>query len=89
MVDDPQTIELAAPPKGIQVVSKYSRANTRSPLAFFLVSLLFVEILGAYIAFWLGRPVAEVKELLLEVLGPTSTLVGTAVGFYFGNDRED
>lgn len=59
--------------------------TVRQFLAYSLVALLALMVLGAlcsYIAGWLN--VDELKELSI-LITPILTLTGTAIGFYFGS----
>ncbi len=64
------------------------RERTRTRVMYFLLVILLLTIVGTFCLVWSGRPGAEVfTQTALPLL---TTLVGTALGFYFGGkDRED
>jgi hypothetical protein len=75
--------ELPPPP----LTAPTHKDHVRKYIAYFLVGVFAMEVLLAFTAFLLGRNLDEIKGILLEVIGPTSALVGSVVGFYFGSDR--
>lgn len=62
-----------------------SQEKTRSRIAIFLLTLLGVTVAFTFMYVWLGdlsKPGA--KELVTLVVTSVFTLIGTALGFYFG-----
>lgn len=64
------------------------RERTRTRVMYFLLAILLLTILGTFCLIWYGKNGAETfTQTALPLL---TTLVGTALGFYFGGkDRED
>lgn len=61
------------------------RESMRGWLALSLVIMLIIEICGAFTIILYKPDIFENMRTLLEIVfGATVTLVGTALGFYFG-----
>ena len=89
MIDRPPIdIDMAVGPPVTPSLKDSPRTPVRKNLSYILSALFALEIIGAYWAFLSGFKVEEIKSLLLEVLGPTSALLGSAIGFYFGFNED-
>lgn len=60
------------------------RERTRGRIAYALIALLAVVVLAGAVGLVLGRMSVDDVKALLSSLGTLTTLVGTAMGFYFG-----
>lgn len=58
--------------------------TARRYIAYLLIWLLWVIVLGMFISLWCGTiKISDIKELAV-VLGPIVALVSAATGFYYG-----
>jgi len=65
-----------------------AREKARARIAFALIALLAVTLLGVLFAtLFQGFPTADAGDLFNSVLAPLIGLVGAATGFYYGADR--
>jgi hypothetical protein len=71
----------------VQYVAR-RREKTRTRVMYFLLVILLLTIVGTFSLIWYSKSGAETfTQTALPLL---TTLVGTALGFYFGGqDRED
>jgi hypothetical protein len=54
-----------------------------------LFVLLFTTILLAFAIFLLSpRPMADLKDFLIVIVPPVTSLVSAVVGFYYGSTRD-
>ena len=65
------------------------REYARIGLAGALVLCILVEIIFIFVAFLLGKPLQEVKDIGGMLFTPIVGLVGAVVGFYFGVERTE
>jgi hypothetical protein len=63
------------------------RESMRGLLAGGLTVVFAALVLGAGVATWVGMPVEAIKAVLEVLLPPVVALTGTALGFYFGEER--
>lgn len=80
-------------PRRLEVGAKYDpaplRERTRSRLAAALVALLAtISLLLVVGAAFRWFSVAEAKDLAVAVLTPLIAITGTALGFYFGGNKD-
>ena len=76
----------------------HQQETARRRIAYLLIGIFAVEVLFALVAHWLppnlwwdaeGMTVADIKEIMVIVFGPTGALVGSATGFYFAGVKTD
>jgi hypothetical protein len=60
------------------------RERMRGILALLLLILVAVEVALAFLLAYLGKPVEPLRDVLSLIFGATTTLLGSALGFYFG-----
>ena len=72
-----------APPEAARDINLL-RERVRSCIAFGLVGILAVVVLLGMLGLLIGRLSTRDLKDLLSSLGVLTTLVGTAMGFYFG-----
>ena len=65
-----------------------AREWMRGAIVAALVLLLAFLVVGPLWAIWAGKPYADMQGFLTLVFGSLSALVGSAVGFYFGERRQ-
>lgn len=60
----------------------------RGRIALLLIGLFMLVVVMSFLLFLLSpRPADEIKDLLILVIPPLSSLVGAVVGFYYGSIR--
>jgi hypothetical protein len=60
-------------------------AATQSSLAWILlVTLAIVVVFSCVAMFWSPRPAPEIREIIALLIAPLTTLLGSVLGFYFG-----
>lgn len=77
----PREVEGPIPPATVPV--EHRQETARQWIAFALLFILFGEVLFAAIASFFIH-IDIIKEVMVIVFGPTAALVGSAIGFYFG-----
>lgn len=82
-------VEDVPPASGKLVDGRPSHTDrTRRDIAYALLGLMGVTIVGTLVAVVFGRlTVDEMKEVSL-LITPIATLTGTAIGFYFASDQK-
>jgi hypothetical protein len=54
-----------------------------------LIALLFTTVLLAFVAFVVSpRPIADLKDFLIVIVPPVTSLVSAVVGFFDGSTRD-
>lgn len=89
-------IDVPASPKTIDAVADWTskeKEKTRTHIAMWLVRMLVVSTaaIGLLIGLAVFNPNADkafIKEMIPLVLPPQATLVGVAIGYYFGATKE-
>jgi hypothetical protein len=75
-------------PAKIPYDPEQQRETLRGWLAIILIAILCIEIVLAFVLLHFSQTKFEnVREVLGIVFGATVTLVGTALGFYFGEKK--
>ena len=65
------------------------RERLRGRIAAALIVLLFLVILLAFAVLLLSpRPMADLKDFLIVIVPPITSLVSAVVGFYYGSTRD-
>jgi hypothetical protein len=75
-----------AEPREIRATIPERQEHARQYLAFALVGIFGLEVLGSMLALWFcvrADLLQNLKDILTLILGPTVALVGSATGFYF------
>jgi hypothetical protein len=80
-------IDAPAQPPEVQPLPHLQEAARRR-LAYYLVTILAVEVLASIAYLWCHSDQIEaLKGWMTIVFGPTIALVGSAAGFYFGTAK--
>jgi hypothetical protein len=60
------------------------REDARNKIALMIVGSLCGIVLFSFITLWVGKPIADIKEILEILISPVIGIVGAVTGFYFG-----
>ena len=64
----------------------YKREKTRTKVMYGLLGILALTIIGTFTLAWVGKPIDTFIQTVLPLL---TTLIGSALGFYFGGRERD
>jgi hypothetical protein len=68
----------------------FTEPYVRAKVTFRLIWLFAGSVLASFITFWAcsgGRDWRDIKDVVELILTPEIAILGTALGFYFGNPR--
>jgi hypothetical protein len=74
-------------PRAVPYDPARDREKVRGRVVYALIALLMFLVIGPLVAIWRGSTYGDMEPFLTLVFGSVTTLVGSAIGFYFGERK--